>query len=74
MRPRGVFEQAGAVDVLVNNAGLGDSVLFDRAKWVRTRQILQTNIFAVARLTSALVPGMVERRRGESSTSGRGRA
>jgi len=69
-----VSEQAGAVDVLVNNAGLGDSVLFDRAKWARTRQILQTNIFALAQLTSALVPGMVERRRGESSTSGRGRA
>ena len=59
-----VFEQAGAVDVLVNNAGLGDSVLFDRAEWARTRQILWTNIFAVAQLTSALVPGMVERRRG----------
>jgi len=59
-----VFEQAGAVDVLVNNAGLGDSVLFDHAEWARTRQILRTNIFAVAQITSALVPGMVERRRG----------
>ena len=59
-----VSEQVGAVDVLVNNAGLGDSVLFDRAEWTRTRQILRTNIFAVAQLTSALVPGMVERRRG----------
>ena len=59
-----VFEQAGAVDVLVNNAGLGDSVLFDRAEWARTRQVLRTNIFAMAQLTSALVPGMVERRRG----------
>ena len=26
-----VSERAGAVDVLINNAGLGDSVLFDRA-------------------------------------------
>ena len=39
-----VPEQAGAVDVLVNKAGLGDSVLFDRPKWARTRQILRTNI------------------------------
>jgi len=31
-----VSEQAGAVDVLVNNAGLGDSVLFDHAEWTRT--------------------------------------
>jgi uncharacterized protein len=59
-----VAEQAGAVDVLVNNAGLGDSALFDRSDWKRTRQVLRTNILAVAQLTSALVPGMVERRRG----------
>jgi short-subunit dehydrogenase len=59
-----VSEQAGAVDVLVNNAGLGDSALFDRSEWARTRQVLRTNIFAVAQLTSALVPGMVQRRRG----------
>src|SRR5690242_3709944 len=36
-----VNEQAGAVDVLVNNAGLGDSVLFDRSEWARTRQLLR---------------------------------
>jgi short-subunit dehydrogenase len=38
-----VPEQAGAVDVLVNKAGAGES-LFDRPKWARTRQILRTNI------------------------------
>jgi short-subunit dehydrogenase len=59
-----VSEQAGVVNVLVNNAGLGDSVLFDRSDWTRTRQVLRTNISAVAQLTSALVPGMVERGRG----------
>jgi len=59
-----VSEQAGVVDVLVNNAGLGDSVLFDRSDWTRTRQVLRTNILAVAQLTSALVPGMVKRGRG----------
>jgi short-subunit dehydrogenase len=59
-----VSEQAGPVNVLVNNAGLGDSVLFDRSDWTRTRQILRTNIFAMAQLASALVPGMVKRGRG----------
>jgi uncharacterized protein len=59
-----VAEQAGPVDVLVNNAGLGDAALFDRSDWARNRQILRTNIFAVAQLSSALVPGMVKRGRG----------
>ena len=59
-----INEQAGPVDVLVNNAGLGDTVLFDRSDWARTKQLLHTNVFAVAQLTSALVSGMVERGRG----------
>ena len=36
-----VSEQAGVVDVLVNNAGSGDSVLFDRSDWTRTRQVFE---------------------------------
>jgi uncharacterized protein len=59
-----VSEQADPVEVLVNNAGLGDSVLFDRSEWTRTRHLLRTNIFAMAQLASALVPGMVQRGRG----------
>jgi uncharacterized protein len=59
-----VSEQVGQVDVLVNNAGVGDSVLFDRSDWKRTRQVLHTNVLAVAQLTSALVPSMVKRGRG----------
>jgi hypothetical protein len=59
-----VQRQAGPVDVLVNNAGVGDQALFDRSEWSRTRQILRTNVLAVAQLTDALVPSMVERGRG----------
>jgi uncharacterized protein len=61
---RRVEEQAGPVDVLVNNAGLGYSALIDQSDWPRMRQVLHTNILAVAQLTSALVPGMVKRGRG----------
>ena len=61
---RRVSEQAEPVDVLVNNAGSGYSALFDRSDWSRTRQVLHTNILAVAQLTSALLPGMVTRGRG----------
>jgi uncharacterized protein len=59
-----VAEQAGPVDVLVNNAGLGDATLFDRSDWARTRQILRTNICAVTQLAWAVLPGMVKRGRG----------
>jgi short-subunit dehydrogenase len=57
-------EQIGPVDVLVNNAGVGDSVLFDRADWSRTLQVLRTNVVAIAQLSAALVPAMVANGRG----------
>jgi uncharacterized protein len=57
-------ERAVAVDVLINNAGIGDQALFDAADWARTRQLLHTNVVAVVRLTALLVPSMVERGRG----------
>ena len=57
-------ERVGAVDVLINNAGLGDQALFDATDWTRTRQILHTNVVGVVQLTALLVPSMVERGRG----------
>ncbi len=62
--PQRVTEHAGSVDVLVNNAGVGDAVLFDRSNWKRTKQVLRTNVTAVVQLTAALLPGMVERGHG----------
>jgi uncharacterized protein len=59
-----VYEQVGSVDVLVNNAGIGDAVLFDRADWSRTRAVLRTNVVAIAQLSASLVPAMVARGRG----------
>ena len=65
-------EQVGAVDVLINNAGLGDQALFDATDWTRTRQVLHTNVVAVAQLTALLVPSMVERGRGGVLNMGSG--
>jgi uncharacterized protein len=59
-----VYERVGVVDVLVNNAGVGDAALFDQALWSRTRQVLATGVLALARLSAAWVPGMVARGRG----------
>ena len=67
-----VHRQAGPVDVLINNAGVGDQELFDREDWSRTRQVLHTNMLAVAQLTAALVPSMVARGRGGVLNMGSG--
>jgi hypothetical protein len=64
--------QAGPVDVLINNAGVGDQVLFDLADWDRTQTVLHTNVVALAWLTAALVPAMVERGRGGVLNMGSG--
>jgi hypothetical protein len=65
-------EQAGTVDVLVNNAGVGDQALADQADWARIRNVLHTNVLAVAQLTTALVPAMVRRGRGGVLNMGSG--
>ena len=54
-----------AVDVLVNNAGLGALGRFDRIGPARTSEILQVNIVALTELTRLLLPGMVARGRGK---------
>jgi short-subunit dehydrogenase len=65
-------EQTGAIDVLVNNAGVGDQALADQADWARVRNVLRTNVLAVAQLTTALVPAMVKRGRGGVLNMGSG--
>jgi NAD(P)-dependent dehydrogenase (short-subunit alcohol dehydrogenase family) len=60
-----IRDRLGDLDVLVNNAAvvapLGPSADNDPAEWARAITI---NLTAVATLTFALLPGMVERRRG----------
>lgn len=49
------------IDVLVNNAGFGDSGAFHEADWSRQRDMVQVNVVALMQLTHLLVPPMVER-------------
>ena len=53
-----------AIDVLINNAGLGAAGRFDRSDPARIAEILHVNIVALSELTRLLLPGMVERGRG----------
>jgi hypothetical protein len=52
------------VDVLVNNAGLGDYSLYEQESWSRIQQMLQVNVMAPVLLTHRLLRHMVERKRG----------
>lgn len=54
----------GRVDVLVNNAGIGSGGAFAQATPDQINQIVQVNLLGLMELTRALLPGMLERRRG----------
>lgn len=53
-----------AIDFLINNAGLGDRGTFATAEPERLQQMLAVNVVALTMLTRALLPPMIEKRRG----------
>ncbi len=59
-----LLAEIGEVDVLVNNAGIGDVGLFENVSWERIDFLLRINITAVAQLIHRLLPGMLRRRSG----------
>jgi short-subunit dehydrogenase len=56
--------QVPALDLLINNAGLGDLGAFATADPKRLDQIMRVNMVALTRLTHGLLPAMIARRRG----------
>jgi uncharacterized protein len=58
-------EQRGlAIDMLINNAGLGDTGRFDQENPERILSMLQVNIIALTELTRLVLPQMVARKHG----------
>lgn len=53
------------VDVLVNNAGIGDFGMFSREDPVRISRMVNLNILALTELTRLFLPEMIERREGK---------
>jgi uncharacterized protein len=52
------------IDVLVNNAGLGDHGLFEESEWQRVCGIVNVNIRALLQVTLAVLPPMIARKSG----------
>lgn len=53
-----------AIDVLINNAGLGDHGLFEASEWSRVKAMVDVNVRALTHVTHALLPAMIARGRG----------
>ncbi|MFC9648643.1 SDR family oxidoreductase [Streptomyces sp. NPDC056937] len=56
-----VFEAAGPVDVLVNNAGVPSISVFEGTPMARVREVFETNTFGVMAMTQAVLPQLRER-------------
>jgi NAD(P)-dependent dehydrogenase (short-subunit alcohol dehydrogenase family) len=59
-----VHARAGAIDLLVNNAGIGVIAAFEDTSDAELRAIFETNVFGLAAVARAVIPGMRARRRG----------
>jgi NAD(P)-dependent dehydrogenase (short-subunit alcohol dehydrogenase family) len=70
----GVLAKGGAIDVLINNAGVNFTATVEDLTMEDWRRQFETNVFGVLRVTKAVLPQMRERRRGRilmmSSVSG----
>ena len=53
------------IDVLVNNAGLGDFAPFDSAEPTKLAEMIQLNVATLTELTRSFLPGMISRRHGQ---------
>lgn len=56
--------EAGPLDALVNNAGVGMLNVLEGAEIARARELFETNVLGTMAMTRAVMPGMRERRDG----------
>jgi len=66
---RAAVERFGRLDVLVNNAGYGDTRPFEQVPSAEFRKLVETCLFGVVNLTRAALPVMRKQRSGSWPTA-----
>jgi len=61
---RATIQEAGPIDALVNNAGIGVVGAFEATPLSHIRKVFDTNTFGVMAMTQGVIPQMRERRSG----------
>lgn len=61
---RSAIDRFGQVDVVLNNAGIGYFAAFEESEEAEARRLMEINVFGLAGVTKAVLPGMRQRRSG----------
>ncbi|XP_072034785.1 retinol dehydrogenase 8-like [Amphiura filiformis] len=59
-----IIREEGGVDILINNAGVGQAGVVEKVAMSQIRTVFETNVFGLMRLTQAVIPGMKSKRTG----------
>lgn len=63
-RVAAAIENAGKIDLLVNNAGISDVDLFTHISVEKARRIMDVNLWGAMNCARAVLPGMINRKSG----------
>jgi short-subunit dehydrogenase len=63
-RIRSIDADCGGLELVVANAGVGQETNAKRLKWERVKQVIDVNVTGAAATLSAVLPQMVERKKG----------
>lgn len=62
---KNTLQEEGRIDVLVNNAAMGQFGTFESVSMEQMQNLFQTNVFGTARITQEVLPDMKKRKSGQ---------